>query len=786
MIRNYLKIAFRNLVRHKAFSIINISGLSIGMASSILILLWVWDEQSYDRFHQHAGQIYRLNSSAEDFKTAVSPAGAAAGLESQMPEIKNAVRISKPVSALLEAENHKFQEKRILYADSSFLEVFSFPLIRGDKQTAMLHPDAVLITEDMARKYFGQEDAMGKMIRKNNQENLIVTGILANVPSNSHLQFDFVIPMAAAARQDNDIKNSTWTTFNFYTYLLLDKQVTRSALLRLCQQIDKIYHEHAPEYKIDFQLQPVTDIHLRSTLQLDLPGRGNIQYVNIFFVVAFFILAVACINFMNLSTARSARRAKEVGLRKVIGAGRHQLIGQFLGESLLIAAIAFLAALLLVWVLLPAFNELAGKKLALQFSDGTLLFSLLGIALATGLIAGIYPALYLSGFQPAKVLKGKLRAMGGNLIFRNALVVTQFTVSIILLVGTTVVYNQLNFIKNRNLGFDKQNLLYMHMTGDLWDKLPALHDALKGNPNTSNYTMINQLPTNLATGTIDVQWAGKDPKLQVVIPSMDVSESFLAVFQIKLLNGRFFSTAFRGDSSNYVVNEQALRVMGMQPATAVGQSLAISGRKGSIIGVVKDFNFKPVQQAIEPLVLRPNNYGGFVVIRTLPGHTEASIRDLTAINKRLNPSYPPDYSFIDQDLANLYQGEQRMGSLFNVFAVLAIFISFLGLYGLSAFIAEQRTREIGVRKVLGASIFNIVYLLSSNFTRLILLAIIIAIPLAWYGANSWLKEFAYRVDVGWGVFLTAAIVAILIAWVTVSFESVKSAIANPVKSLKAE
>lgn len=786
MFKNYLKIAWRNITRHKAYSALNISGLSIGMACSILILLWVQNELSYDRFHVNAGGIYRITCNAGDFKAAVSPAGMAAGLQAEIPEIKAAVRLSKPSSQLLEVGNKKFEEKRVFFADSNFLQVFSFPLLRGNAKTAFSTADGVLITEDMAKKYFGKEDPLGKIIRINNKENFTVKAVMANTASNSHLQFDIVFPMSTLARSDYDLQNNVWGNFNFYTYLLLRNGVTTTAIPNIITHIQTIYRKHNDGLKVEFHLQPLTDIHLHSDLQIDLPGHGNIQYVNIFFIVAIFILAVACINFMNLSTARSARRAKEVGLRKVVGAGRYQIILQFLGESLIIAFFSLFIAISIVFLLLPAFNALAGKELAIHLSDGKLWVSLLGIAFITGIMSGSYPALFLSGFKPVKVLKGKIKIAGGNLLFRNTLVVTQFVVAIILLVGTAVVYKQLNFIKNKNLGFDKSNLVYVPMSGEIWHKQQPLITALQQNPLTSAYTIISDLPTSLITGTTDVDWPGRDPKSQVVIPSMDVDKNFTAVFKTKMLAGRSFSDAFKADSSNYVINEKAMQVMGMNINNAVGKSLTFDNTKGTIIGVVKDFNFKSLQYAIEPLVLRLNKWGGLVMVRTQPGNTEATIQALEKINHELNPSYPFTYSFLDKDLDNLYHSEQQMGSIFNLFAALAIFISCLGLYGLSAFMAEQRTKEIGVRKVLGASIFNIVYLLSGNFTRLIIIAMFIAVPLSWFAISNWLKGFAYRIDINWIIFLVASCTALLIAWLTVSYESIKAAIANPVKSLRTE
>src|SRR5450631_2121500 len=746
MLINYLKIAFRNLARHKAFSFINIAGLAIGMTCSIFILLWVRDELSYDKFHNQADQIYRLTADASGFKAAVSPAGMAEGLKSQMPEIKNITRISKPQSTLFEIGNQKFEEKQLIYADSNFLEMFTFPLLKGVPKTALQNPGGILITADMARKYFGQENPMGKIIRKDNNENYKVTGVLANIPSNSHLQLDFIIPMSAIEKTDGDLVRKTWDNFNYYTYILLDKNADASpkGLSKLNDEIKKIYKSHETELKVDFILQPLRSIHLNPGLQVDLPGHGNVQYVNIFFIVALFILAVACINFMNLATARSARRAKEVGLRKVVGAGRYQIIGQFLGEAIVISLLSFLIAMILVWALLPAFNGLSDKSVRFRDLDIKILLSLLGLALATGLISGIYPAVYLSGFKPAKVLKGKGKSMGGNLVFRNGLVVTQFIVSIVLLVGTSVVYRQLQFIKNMNLGFEKRNLLYVPMTGELWNKLDALKSELKQHPLTNDYSIISDLPTNLVTGSVDIQWEGKDPKSQIVFPTMNVDENFTNVFQMTLLSGRSFSNDFRADSSNFVLNEKAVQIMGMTVKNAVGKPLRFGSMKGTIIGVVKNFNFKPIQQPIEPLILLPNRYGGFIFVRTKPGNTDATINALGKICQQLNPAYPFDYAFLDEDLANLYKGEQRIGSLFNVFAILAIFISCLGLYGLSAFIAEQRTKEIGVRKALGASVFNIVYLLSSNFTRVILIAIIIAVPISWYAVHQWLQGFAYH------------------------------------------
>ncbi|OKS87614.1 ABC transporter permease [Mucilaginibacter polytrichastri] len=787
MLKTYFKLAYRNIIKDKAYSIINITGLAIGLASSILILLWVQNELSYDKFHKNAGQIYRITCSIGEFKAAINPAGMPGGLKAEMPVIKNITRLSSIKTSLLEWGNRKFEEKRVFFADPSFMDVFSFPLVQGNRSTALKNIDGVLITQEMAIKYFGNQNPIGKFLKKDNSENVIVTGVFANIPANSQLQFDFILPMASLAKTDAGLQKNTWDDFSFYSYIQLDKGFDPSAanLLKLETQINQIFHKHNPEMTALFQLQPLTKTHLAPEQMGDFPGHGNAQYVNIFFIISILIVIVACINFMNLATARSARRAKEIGLRKVAGAVRGQLIVQFLSESVFISFLSLLFALGIVYLCLPVFNQLADRKLTLNLSDVKFSAGLLGIAFLTGLISGSYPALFLSGFNPVKVLKGNIKSMGSNLLFRNSLVVVQFMVSIVLLVGTIVIYNQLKFIKDRNPGFDKANLLYMPITGNMWSSEQALKNELNQNSLTNNFTITSDLPTNLSNAS-GADWKGKDPRLQIAIPRISVNENFTRVFRMNLLSGRSFSGSFLADSNNYMVNEKMITVMGLNATTAIGKTITLQGVKGNIIGVVKDFNFKPIHQAIEPLVMSFNKAGGFVVVRTLPGKTSATIQALAKISQQFNPAYPFKFDFLDQDLSNLYKGEQQMGNIFNLFAILGIFISSLGLYGLSAFMAEQRTKEIGVRKVLGASVLNLVYLLSTGITKLILIAICIAIPLSWYAVNSWLAGFAYHIHVSWLIFFTASVAALGIAWLTVSYESVKAAIVNPIKSLKTE
>ena len=784
--KNYIKVAWRNLLRHKAFSSINIVGLAIGLTCSIFILLWVQHELSYDRFNKDASRMYRIVCAASGFKAAVNPPAMPPELNARMPEIQEATRITQAISHVFEVGVNKFQEKNLLCVDSNFLRTFTYPLIKGNVKTALMRPDAIVISESMATKYFGKQNPIGKFVRRDPGINMVVTGVMKNVPATSHLKFDALMPMSSIYNENRDLKNNVWDNFNFFAYLKLKKQLNKDEEKRFNAEMNSIYKQHEKNLKVDFWLQPLTNIHLLSDFQVDIQGHGNMQYVNIFFVVAIFILVVACINYMNLATARSERRAKEVGLRKVVGAGRKQLIGQFLGESLMVTLLALVIAIGAVYLLLPAFNHLSGKEIHFNLLEGKWMAAVGGIAILTGIISGSYPALFLSGFQPVKVLKGSKIITGGNKFFRNGLVITQFAVSIILLAGTVIVYQQLKFIRDMNLGFDKSNLVYTDMEGEMWSKQDALKNELKRNPLTSDFAVISEVPVDLNSGTVDVQWEGKDPNSQVVFPNMAVSEEFFDVFKMTFLSGRPFSKDFKSDTSNFILNEKAVRVMGMTPETAIGKPMSMWDFKGTIVGVVKDFNFKPVQQPIEPMILTLNRWGGVIVVRTPSGKTAESIAALEKIVVSVNPTFPFSYDFLDQNIANLYQGEQRMGSLFNIFAVLAIIISSLGLYGLSAFMAEQRRKEIGVRKVLGASVSNMVVMLSSGVTRLILVAVVIAVPVAWWAISSWLESFAYRVEMSWVVFVGASVAALFIGWITVSFESVKAALANPVKSLRNE
>lgn len=790
MLKNYLKTAFRNIARHKLFSGLNIIGLATGMACSILILLWVQDELSFDKFNRKPDHIFRVTSTISDMEAAVVPPSLAYAIKNQIPEVENATRISV-LQKMITIGTKKFNEKRILYADSNFLQIFNYPLLKGNAATVLSLPNNVVITEATAKKYFGSADeAMGKIIYIDNDikgTNLAVTGILKNTPSNSHLQFDILIPIDLYDRVNNPA--GAWSNFDMYTYFQLKDEIkpSSSVISHIEKKVNDILKKNLAAFDAALLAQPLTDIHLRSHYMLDVDGQGNNQHVKIFSLVALFIIITACINFMNLATAVSGQRAKEVGLRKTAGALRLQLIAQFIGESLLLSFISLLLALAIVFLALPLFNQLAAKSISFDLLNIKILAALLGIAIATGLLSGCYPAFFLSSFTPVKALKGVKLLQGRRSFFRNGLVVLQFSISVILMISTLVIYNQLQYIRNRNIGFDKENLLYMAMpeVGDLKNNKDAMKATLDQYPEIKNYTFTDNLPTNLTSG-MQLAWRGMAPGTQAIAYRLKVDERFANTFGMQMATGRFFSKDFGGDDSSYVVNEAALKVMNIKLSEAIGKSISFNDREAPIIGVVKDFNFKPVQQPIEPLIMRNNFAGGFVVMRTTPVNIQKVISSLQKSFQHVYGDFPFSYGFVNEDISKLYITEQRMGKLFNVFSVLSILISCLGLFGLATFATQRRIKEIGIRKVLGAGEVGIVALLSKDFMKLVAVSLVVAFPVAWWLMSDWLDNFAYRINISVWVFAIAGACALLIALVTVSFQAIKAAIVNPVKSLRTE
>jgi ABC-type antimicrobial peptide transport system permease subunit len=791
MFQNYFKTAFRNLLRHRLFSGLNIFGLATGMACSILILLWVQDELSFDRFNHNADHIFRVISGASGTEYAVVPPSLADAIETQIPAIERATRVA-PVQKMITVGTKKFNQGNIYYADSNFLRIFNYSLLKGNIASVLSLPNSTVLTEGTAIKYFGSADAaIGKTLYIDNNikgTDLLVTGVLRDIPSNSHLQPEMLIPMDLYDKVNHT--KYGWTNFDVYVYFQLKAAVapTASDLGRITRQVNEIYGRNNNEFSASFFAQPLTGIHLHSHYLMDVPGQGSYAYVTIFSLAAFFIIIIACINFMNLATAVSGQRAKEVGLRKTVGALRPQLIAQFIGESSLLSFISLILAVLIVYLMLPLFNQLAAKTISFNPFSANIFIRLAGIAVITGLLSGSYPAFFLSSFNPVKALKGNKILRSNKSFLRNGLVVLQFSISIILIISTLVVHNQLRFIRNRDIGFNKENLLYMQMpqVGDLKNNKDAMRATLASYPDIRNYTFTDQLPTNLTYGSSQLVWPGMDPGEQVEAYRLRVDENFAGTFGMKMVAGRFFSKDFAGDDSSYVVNEAALKVMHMKPGEAVGRSITFWDQKAPIIGVVKDFNFKPVQQPIGPLVMKSNFSGGYVVMKTTPANMQRMIASLQKSFHNVYGDYPFSYGFVNADLAKLYVTEQRMEKLFNVFSILSIIISCLGLFGLATFAAQQRIKEIGVRRVLGASEAGIVTLLSKDFIQLVIISFAIAFPVAWWAMNQWLENFAYRIGLSWWTFMAAGLAALLIALITVSFQSVRAAIANPVKSLRTE
>jgi ABC-type antimicrobial peptide transport system permease subunit len=793
MFRNYFKTALRNMRRNKLFTGLNIFGLATGLACSILIFLWVQDELSYDRFNPDAGRIFRLTTKVKDIEAVMVPPDFATAIKNEIPGVKNATRLT-PLQKIITVGERKFDERRMYYVDSNFLRIFHYPLLRGNMESVLLMPNSAVLTEATAVKYFGgAEQAMGRSIYIDNDikgTTLQVTGVLKNIPTNSHLQFDLLLPIENFDKQIAG--RQPWRYFDCSVYFQLADNVkpVPAVLQKVEQQVNAIRNKAiagTPAVPAVTSIQSLTDIHLHSHFRNDVDGQGDIQYVHIFTLVAVFIIFIACINFMNLATAQSGARAKEVGLRKTIGALRMQLVFQFIGESMLLAFLSLVLALLLVRAALPFFNTLASKSISLSLLDIRLLGEILAITALVGLLAGSYPAFYISSFNVIKVLKGEGLLKGKGSFLRNGLVVLQFSISVVLIVSTIVVYDQLHYLHNRDIGFNRENLLYISMpeVGDLKNNADALRSALNQSPQVGNYTIVSDLPTNLDAPT-PLSWRGMDKGSLVLCHRLNVDENFARTFGVQMAAGRYYSHDFKGDDSEYVVNEAAVRAMQMEPATALGKMITVRGNEGTIIGVVKDFNFRPAYQPVEPMVMRRRPAGDFLVIRTAAGAMQKTLATAQSCFSRVYGNNPFAYGFVDQDLDHLYTAETRMGSLFNIFSILSIVISCLGLFGLATFATQRRVKEIGVRKILGASETGLVVLLTKEFLQLVALSLLIAFPVAWYTMDHWLRGFVYRISISGWVFVTAGAAALLVAFITVSYQTIRTAIASPVGALKSE
>lgn len=791
MFKNYFKTAWRSLWKSKFYSALNISGLAVGLATGIMLLLWVQNEFSYDKFHKDYQNIYQLSShfksNGEELAWNGVP-GPLAVYAKSIPDVTSVVRIGSEFDQNLSNKEKKkvFDGNVIAYADSNFFSMFSFPLLKGNKTTVFPNNNSVVLTQTTAQKLFGDEDAMGKTIWFK-KEYFTVTGILQDFPENSSIHYDAIFPMGFYAQQFTaNGGNGDWKTidedvgdYSFTTFVKLQPNTNAA---KINDAFTKAYKKaRNGESETSFKLQNIGSIHLISS-------DGNtsaLKMVQIFMLVVILLLTIASINYVNLSTARSLIRAKEVSIRKIIGAKKQQLFFQFTMETILVFCFAAVLAIVLIFLLMPLYNIISGKTLSFNFSDIDV-WKAAGLAILATLIAsGIYPAFLLSSFKPVEALKGKVSSGIGIASFRKALVVFQFAISVILLVCTIIMSNQMKFIKNKDVGYDKSYVFSVPLTQEVVDHIDAVKSELQKQPGILNVATSDAYDiSNIASSSGDIDWAGKPAKGNLMITQVTADKDFIPAMKIKFIEGSNF-TGMPSDSAHYILNETAVKQMGLK-APYVGQEIGFHAWKGTIIGVVKDFNFKSLKEKISPLLFFTRWKGNILYIRTTAANAQQAIAAAENQYKKYAGDSPFGYNFLDKSFEAQYKSDQRASALFNVFAGIAIFISCLGLFGLATYTAQVKTKEIGIRKVLGASVGGIVQLISQDFLKLVIIAIIIAIPVAWWAMSKWLESFEYRVNISWWVFAFAGISALLIALVTISFQAIKAAITNPVKSLRTE
>lgn len=810
MIRNYVKIALRNLTRNRAFSFINIFGLAVGLATCLLIMFYIFEEKGFDRQFKDADRIYRIAARSDKAESwAAAPAPLAQLIKSQMPEIEASTRLLTftDISKMLvkyESGNEKkqFFETSGYYVDSNFFEILNYPLIVGDPRTVLSEPNTMVISKSMAEKFLGRADTRNQTFQVTTPYGEFaykVTGVFDDTKVKSHIHASYFLSMRNkdmwnwVSQQSNLIGNSV-----FYTYIKLNDGVDP---LKFEAKLDKFYDDKAGAQMKSFGvsghlfIQPLKSIYLTSNLPNELSPNGNIFYLYILGSIAAFILVIACINFMNLSTARAEKRAREVGVRKVMGAERSSIIRQFLGESMLHSILALALALLLVNLALPLFNRLAGTEIGLFEEPGRMTW-IAGLTLLTGLIAGIYPAFYLSSFRPVAVLKGKIVNTFSGLAIRKGLVIFQFTISVCLILGALVIWKQLNFLNRQTLGFDKTQKVIIPLQQAFLNtptNYYALKTELEKEPQIKAVTGASSYP-GLSNLNDMLFYADGRPKSEVVDVQMAaIADNYIQSMGFTMLSGRAFSSAYKNDSANIILNETAVRKFGFTTESAIGKKIRfdLNSFHGSmeVVGVVKDFNFESLHHDIKPFGFITNIFGnpyGYLVASISAPELPAVLAKMQKTWTRLNPGVPFAYSFLDKDFQRLYENDQRVSRILTSFMVIAIMIACLGLFGLAAFSAEQRKKEIGIRKVLGASVNQVTILLSKDFLRLVTVGVIIATPISWWAMNKWLQEFAYRTPVSWWMFAIAGFVAIIVALATVSFQAIRAALANPVSSLRSE
>jgi len=801
MIKNYLKIAYRNFLRNKAFTSINISGLMIGMTCCILIFLFVQDELSYDRFHENSHRIYRVtrrwfnDDGVVNLHLGHVAPPFAPLLANDFPEIIHSVRLHRIGGPIVSFEEKQFVVNRFFFADKDIFKVFTLDMIRGNSETALQNPFTIVITQEIAKKFFGEDEAIGKVLKfsvSGIKVDLKVTGVIKALPQNSHFHCDILGSFKTYERFAGKREMENWGSNNYATYILLPENYNINKLIsRLDSFVEKHMYEDASR-DTQLVLQRLTDIHLRSHLDSEIEPNSDIAYVYIFSAIALFILLIACINFMNLATARSAGRAKEVGMRKVVGAHKTQLIRQFLFESGFMSIMALILAIILVIVILPQFNKFINRELPFNISDNILLLSgLFGIALFVGLVSGSYPAFFLSAFQPVKVLKGTFRKGAGSSYFRTILVTAQFAISIILIISVGIVSDQLNYMRNVKLGFDQEHILVLPSSPRIKQQLESVKNILKQHMNIINVSAAKRVPSGRLLDSSDARVTSGETSQPVSfrIANILVDHDYIPTYGIELAAGRNFSKEMPTDADQaFILNETAVRRIGWKsPEEAIDKKFGYGRRQGKIIGVVKDFHFESMHQEISPMVLYiTSSQLNLISIRIRPDNIPETLSFLQNKWNEYRPGYPFSYYFINERFDRLYKSEEKLQQIFSTFAFLGIFIACLGLFGLASYTAENRTKEIGIRKTLGASAVNIMMLLTKEFTKLVLIANIVAWPVAFFAMNRWLQDFAYRIDMSIITYILAGFIAAGVAVITVSTHAVKASLVNPVKSLRYE
>lgn len=789
MLKNFLKVALRNMWKQKGYSFLNIFGLAIGMTCSLLILLWIRDEKNMDNLHANGDRLFSIYE-RQYYDGKIEAGGYTPGLLPEemkrvLPEVELSTGFTWTEKTTWQVGDKILkQEGRAASAD--YFRMFSIPLLQGSPATALATPVSVALSHKMANEFFGSpQAAMGQAIRFDNRKEYKVTAVFEDLPGGVSTKYDYLINWPAWLEDNKWAKD--WGNNGPQTIVMLRKDADPAAFTKkITHFLDNLNKDQGKSFRIELGMQRYGDVYLHSNFVNGKVAGGRIEYVRLFTIVAIFILLIACINFMNLTTARSVRRAKEIGIRKVVGAVRPALIRQFIGEAVVLSCFSVILALGMVLLLLPMFNHLTGKTISFPFSVSGFWLALLALTLVTGVVSGSYPALFLSAFRPIKVLKGSIKFNPSVAWFRKSLVVFQFVLSIILIIGTIVVSGQVNYAQSINLGYDRENLVYIPLEGDLTPKYKTFREQALQLPGVTQVTRTSQDPTQLENGTGGVEWDGKDPNNLVMFTNISVGYDFIKTMKLQLIAGRDFSRDYATDTVGYILNEEALRRVGYKDP--IGRNFTLWHKSGKIVGIVKDFHFSSLHEPIHPLIIHygeDDNYGQ-VVVRIKGSQTREALGNLEKLCHQLNPRFPFTYKFADDEYRELYKSESIVHNLANCFAGLAIFVCCLGLLGLAMFTAEQRTKEFGIPKVLGAKVTTLFTLLSKDFIMLVLIAFLVATPLAWWAMNEWLKNFAYHISLQWWVFALAGALAMAIALVTVSFQALKVAMANPVNSLRSE